>query len=177
MTNDCLRSGATGVLLALVVGCQNHEQSSRLLSPGATPPDLSGIDQHGQTHHLSELRGHYAVVYFYPKDDTPGCTKEACAFRDVWNQYRASQVPVLGVSVDDESSHASFAKKYFLPFPIIADSDKQWVTAFGVHLNNGRASRVSFILAPDGKVGKVYANVDPGTHANLVLSDIHAQMK
>ena len=164
--------GPAVLCAGLLIACQSHPQSQPLLSPGATPPDLLGIDQRGDTHHLTESRGRFTVVYFYPKDDTPGCTKEACAFRDVWNRYRDSNVSLFGVSEDAQASHAGFAKKYSLPFPIIADTSAQWANAFGVHLSNGKASRVSFLLSPDGKVQKVYANVDPGVHAAQVLSDI-----
>ena len=157
------------LVAAALLGCQAHSQPAGLLSPGAKPPDLSGVDQSGQMHHLSESNGHFTVVYFYPKDDTPGCTKEACAFRDVWNKYR--------VSVDDQGSHASFAQKYSLPFPIIVDKDTQWVKGFGVPLKMGVATRVSFLLSPDGRVNKVYPNVDPGTHASLVLQDVSSQSR
>jgi peroxiredoxin Q/BCP len=174
MTN---RTKGMHLAIALsLAGCQGHTQPAGLLSPGSKPPDLSGVDQAGRVHHLSEANGHYAVVYFYPKDDTPGCTKEACAFRDVWNKYRDAQVHLYGVSVDDQASHAGFAQKYALPFPIIVDTDQRWVKAFGVPLKWGRASRVSFLLSPDGRVDKVYPNVDPGTHAATVLEDVHAQV-
>jgi peroxiredoxin Q/BCP len=155
--------------------CQRHSQTG-LLAPGLRPPDLSGVDQEGKVHSLRESLGQFTVVCFYPKDDTPGCTKEACAFRDVWNQYRQAQVQLYGVSVDDLNSHASFAKKYALPFPIIADWKAQWVKAFGVPTMLGKATRVSFLLSPDGRVNKVYPNVDPGTHANLVLADMRSQI-
>ncbi len=175
-----MQSGAIGSWLAAlaaaaILGCQGHTQPAGLLSPGSKPPNLSGVDQAGQVHHLAESNGHFTVVYFYPKDDTPGCTKEACAFRDVWNKYRDAQIQLYGVSVDDQSSHTSFAQKYSLPFPIIVDKDTQWVKAFGVPLKMGKASRVSFLLSPDGRVNKVYPNVDPGTHAALVLDDVRNQ--
>ena len=175
MSNRTTGSRSAVLIAATILGCQAHSQSAGLLSPGSKPPDLSGVDQSGQVHHLAEANGHFAVVYFYPRDDTPGCTKEACAFRDVWNKYRDAQIHLYGVSVDDQSSHASFAQKYSLPFPIIVDKDAQWVKAFGVPLKMGMATRVSFLLAPDGTVSKVYPNVDPGTHATLVLQDVSNQ--
>lgn len=156
-------------------GCQGHAPPAGLLSPGAMPPDLSGPDQAGHIHHLSDSRGHFTVVYFYPKDDTPGCTKEACAFRDVWNQYHDAQVQLYGVSVDDQDSHASFAAKYALPFPIIADKEARWVKAFGVSMKMGKATRVSFLLSPDGRVNRIYPAVDPGTHAATVLADVRRE--
>ena len=175
MSNRTTGSRFAVLMAAAILGCQGHSQPAGLLSPGSKPPDLSGVDQSGQVHHLAEAHGRFAVVYFYPKDDTPGCTKEACAFRDVWNKYRDAQNQLYGVSVDDQSSHASFAQKYSLPFPIIVDKDAQWVKAFGVPLKMGMATRVSFLLAPDGTVNKVYPNVDPGTHATLVLQDVSSQ--
>ncbi len=161
-----------GSTLAVLYACQSHTQNSRLLAPGESPPDLSGTDQQGKPHHLAESRGQYTVVYFYPKDDTPGCTKEACAFRDIWNRYREANVALYGVSVDNTESHDGFARKYSIPFPILSDTAAQWTAAFGVKLVNGKAARVSFLLSPDGKVQKVYDNVDPGVHAAQVLADI-----
>ncbi len=149
MRLESVASFLAALFVVTLNGCQGHSPLAGLLSPGARPPDLSGTDQRGQIHNLGESRGHFTVVYFYPKDDTPGCTKEACAFRDVWNQYRDAQVQLYGVSVDDQVSHASFAGKYALPFPIIADQEAQWVRAFGV---------------------------DPGTHAALVLADVRNQI-
>lgn len=147
------------------------------LPVGASPPDLSAKDQHGAVHRLSEGRGHPVVVYFYPKDGTPGCTKEACAFRDAWDRFKAAGVLVFGVSTDDEKSHEEFAKEEKLPFPILADPEKVWVSAFGVSTTLGMASRVSFLLDASGKVARVYPDVDPGVHADEVLKDAAALPK
>lgn len=164
---------ATVMYLMLIVnGCHTLEQPRTLLAPGAKVPDLSGLDQQGQLHQLSEAQGHQTLVYFYPKDDTPGCTKEACAFRDVWNRYRDSDVRLFAVSVDSQDSHAQFAAKYTLPFPLIADPDSRWAKAFGVPQKFGKDSRVSFLLTPGGQVAKVYPKVDPGVHAAQVLADV-----
>lgn len=148
--------------------------SKQMASVGAEPPDLSAVDQNGVQHHLSETRGSFAVVYFYPKDGTPGCTKEACAFRDIWKRYEAARVKIFGVSTDDQRSKDSFAKEHKLPFPILADPDGAWVKAFGVPTTLGMASRVTFVLAPDGKIARVYPSVDPGVHAEQVLGEIVA---
>ena len=129
----------------------------------ATAHDGTAIDLHAL--------GKPTVVYFYPKDDTPGCTTEACAFRDVWSKYQEAGVMVVGVSTDDDASHKAFAEKHELPFPLIADTDERWAKAFGVSVKAGYAERVSFLLGADGKIIKVYPGVDPGVHAQEVLDD------
>ncbi|MBI5533747.1 MAG: peroxiredoxin [Deltaproteobacteria bacterium] len=142
-----------------------------MLKPGIQAPDLSAVDQNGQTRTLASERGHPVVVYFYPKDATPGCTKEACAFRDVWDRYKAAGVQVFGISADDRKSHEKFAADEKLPFPLLADPNHVWIDAFGVPTRLGMATRVSFLIAPDGKIAKVYPEVDPGVHAVQVLAD------
>jgi thioredoxin-dependent peroxiredoxin len=142
-----------------------------LLPPGALAPDLSAPDQDGRAHRLRDDRGHAVVVYFYPKDATPGCTREACAFRDAWDRLHQAGIVVLGVSTDDQASHARFATAHRLPFRLLADTDRVWVTAFGVPLRLGMAARVSFLLDGEGRVAKVYPDVDPGVHADQILAD------
>jgi len=110
------------------------------------------------------------LVYFYPKDSTPGCTKEACAFRDAWNRFEEAGVLVVGVSTDSADSHRAFAKEHALPFPLVADTDLAWAKAFGVPTIMGVTRRVS-VLLHDGRVTKVYPDVDPGVHATEVLTD------
>ncbi len=103
-----------------------------LLSVGDKAPGFATVDQNGDEVSLSDFKGRKVVLYFYPKDDTPGCTKEACAFRDAWAQFRKRKVAVLGVSVDDEKSHKKFAEKFSLPFTLLADPDKKIVQDYGV---------------------------------------------
>jgi peroxiredoxin Q/BCP len=110
---------------------------------------------------LGAQQGHPLVVFFYPKDGTPGCTKEACAFRDVWKRYEAAKVGVIGVSADDAASHRKFAE--------------EWARAFGVNSTFGMYSRVTFLIDAEGKVSKVYPDVDPGVHAERVLTDAQAR--
>lgn len=148
-----------------------------MLTVGAAAPALSATDQNGATHNLADDRGHATVVYFYPKDATPGCTKEACAFRDAWQKFQTAGVQVYGVSTDDQKSHEAFSKEQSLPFPILADPDAQWAKAFGVPMRLGMASRVSFLIDPAGKIAKVYPNVDPAIHADEVLKDAEALKK
>jgi peroxiredoxin Q/BCP len=158
------------LLAAPAVGCSRPS----MIAVGHAAPDLSAVDQHGTSHRLADYKGRPTVVYFYPKDATPGCTKEACAFRDIWKEYQAANVAVLGVSTDDQKSKESFAKENKLPFPILADVEGQWVKAFGVSTTLGMASRVTFLLGRDGTVAKVYPDVDPGVHAEEVLRDAMA---
>ncbi len=148
--------------------------SKGLLQVGAPAPRLSGVDQQGKTHKLFETKGAFTLVYFYPKDQTPGCTKEACAFRDVWKKYEAAGVKLFGVSNGSVDSHKKFADEHKLPFPLIADSEKVWGAAFGVGSFMGMYKRVSFLIDKKGKIAKVYEDVDPGLHAKQVLKDLQA---
>ena len=171
---------ASGLALTLIAcgASQRPDGGSGLLPVGSTtPPELSALDQNGKAHTLAEEHGHPVIVYFYPKDGTPGCTKEACAFRDIWKSYTNAGVQVFGVSADDQISHEQFAKEQKLPFPILADPQRTWITAFGVGTRLGMASRVSFLLDKDGKVAKIYPDVDPAFHADQVLRDAAALPK
>ncbi len=163
-----------------ITGCGAQERpdgGAGLLPAGASAPDLSALDQEGKTRRLSDERGHPVIVYFYPKDGTPGCTKEACAFRDAWDRYKQAGVQIFGVSTDDVESHSEFAKEEKIPFPILADPGGAWTKAFGVSTTFGLASRVSFLIDAQGKVAKVYPDVDPGVHATDVLNDAAALKK
>lgn len=130
-------------------------------------------------HTLKEYRGKWVVLYFYPKDDTPGCTVEACQFRDNFPKFKRSKAVVLGVSVDPVKKHAKFAAKYELPFTLLADEEKEVVNLYGVWAKKkfmGREYmgilRTSFLINPQGKIAKVYESVKPETHAEEVLADI-----
>lgn len=165
---------ALPALLALSSACgasKRPDGGEGLLPVGSPAPALSGTDQSGAAVSLEALRGKPVVVFFYPKDATPGCTREACAFRDAWDRFTKAGVVVLGVSGDDEKSHAKFAEEHKLPFSLVADPQQAWIKAFGVPTRVGMASRVSFLLGRDGKVAKVYPDVDPGVHAERVLAD------
>jgi len=132
----------------------------------------------GKNIHSSEINGPY-LVYFYPKDDTPGCTKEACGIRDIWSEFTAAGLTVIGVSKDEQKSHDKFIAKYDLPFPLIADSELKLANAFGVYGEKkfmGRiydsVHRMSFLIASDGTVLKTYTKVKPELHAKEVLEDL-----
>jgi peroxiredoxin Q/BCP len=158
-----------------LVGCGSVQRSDGghgLLPEGRRAPAVHGADQSGREVHVRRLAGGFVLVYFYPKDGTPGCTKEACAFRDVWQRYQAAGVTVLGVSSDSAESHRKFAEEHQLPFSLISDPDHVWSDAFGVGTFVGLTERVSFLIGPDGAVAKVYPDVDPGVHAQRVLDDV-----
>ena len=141
-----------------------------LLPIGATAPDVVGYDEADKATHLSDLRGHPAVVYFYPKDGTPGCTKEACAFRDAWARYQQAGVAIFGVSDDSREKHKGFQHDHHLPFPLVADEAGDAGRGYGVKKGVFGYSRVSFLVGADGKVSKVWPDVDPGVHATEVLA-------
>jgi peroxiredoxin Q/BCP len=144
---------------------------------GDMAPDFRLQDQDGQWRTLAQYRGQYVALYFYPKDQTPGCTKEACSFRDSSMAFEAVGAAILGVSLDDVKSHEEFAKKYSLPFPLLADVDGSVAKRYGVLrelLVMKFARRETFLVDPDGRIVKHYQNVDPATHTAEVLADIKA---
>jgi peroxiredoxin Q/BCP len=148
-----------------------------LLAEGVKAPQFSAKDQDGKTVTLEEYRGKKVVLYFYPKDDTPGCTKEACAFRDNLPNFTSLHVDVLGVSVDTESKHKKFAEKFQLPFRLVSDPDKTIVEAYGVwglKKFMGReymgTSRVTYLINEDGVIEKVWPKVKPDDHAEELLN-------
>ena len=174
MSTEALRFVVPAMLALSLGGCgatRRPDGGEGMLAAGAVAPELSAVDQNGTTHKLSDEKGHPVIVYFYPKDGTPGCTKEACAFRDAWDKFKSANVQVFGVSEDDAKSHEQFAKEQKLPFPILADPNGEWMRAFGVPSRLGMASRVSFLIDANGKIAKVYPDVDPGVHADEVLKD------
>lgn len=148
---------------------------------GAMSPDFTLSDQRGRKHTLSDYRGEWLVLYFYPKDNTPGCVKEACAIRDDFSRFEKLRVKVLGVSVDSPESHKKFSQKYGLPFTILADEKKEIVRKYGVWRKKnfmGReymgTVRTSFLIDPNGRIAKVYEKVDPAVHAAELLHDLAA---
>ncbi len=142
-----------------------------LLNVGDNAPDFSSVDQNGKPVRLSDFKGKPVVVYFYPKDDTPGCTKEACNFRDNYQEYEKAGVKVLGVSVDDPHSHKKFEEKYKLNFTLVADHEKKISENYGV-LGDRNAKRVTYIIGKDGKVAHVYPKVSPDEHATEVMKKL-----
>lgn len=144
---------------------------------GAPAPDFTLPDENETPRKLSDYQGQAVVLYFYPKDDTPGCTKEACAFRDDYSDYERAGVTILGVSPDSPKSHAKFKKKYDLPFPLLADEDHAVADMYGVWGPKklmGRSYegvlRTTFLIGEDGKVRKVFENVKPAEHSKEILA-------
>jgi peroxiredoxin Q/BCP len=146
-----------------------------LLSPGDIAPDVEGRRPDGRSLHLSELRGRYVLVYFYPKDDTPGCTAEACSLNDSLQALTDSGADVIGVSADSWESHQRFQEKHGLNFALAADPDRRIAGAYGVGRMLGVLpvfKRVSFLVDPEGRIAEVWPSVRPSTHAGEVLEAV-----
>ncbi|GIV08861.1 MAG: peroxiredoxin [Fimbriimonadales bacterium] len=150
-----------------------------ILTHGSIAPDFCLTDQHGNTVRLSDYRGRWVVLYFYPKDMTPGCTQEACSFRDLYADFEQEGIVVLGVSADDVQSHRKFADKYELPFPLLADTEHTVSEAYGAwrkkHLYGKEfwgVDRITYIVNPEGAVHHVFAKVKPAAHGDEVLHAI-----
>jgi thioredoxin-dependent peroxiredoxin len=150
-----------------------------VVEEGAPAPDFELQSDEGETVTLSALRGKPVVLYFYPKDDTPGCTTEACEFRDAYDRFREQGVEILGVSPDTEASHQKFKSKYELPFTLLADPDHRTAEAYGVwkeKRNYGKTymgiERSTFVIDADGKVAKAMRGIRPAGHAAKVLETL-----
>jgi peroxiredoxin Q/BCP len=152
-----------------------------VIEPGRKAPAFTLSDQHGKTHRLSDYAGRPVILYFYPKDDTPGCTKEACGFRDNLPGFKPSKAVVLGVSILDEASKAKFAEKYGLTFPLLADPDHEIADKYGVWQKRsmyGRSfmgvARTTYLIDGEGKVAKRWDKVKVDGHAEEVLEAVNA---
>ncbi len=144
-------------------------------SVGVPVPEFELPDQDGQLHSLEDYRDQWVVLYFYPKDGTPGCTVEACEFRDSIFAFHEMHVQILGVSLDDVESHKKFAENHSLPFPLLADTEGETSAAYGVKtrmFGMTVAKRQTFIISPDGNIAKHYETVDPAEHSLQVLADL-----
>lgn len=149
------------------------------IAVGDKAPDFSLPDQDGKNHTLSAYRGKPVVLYFYPKDNTSGCTKEACGFRDDYSAYQEAGVTILGVSPDSPKSHTNFIAKYELPFTLLADTERQVLQqygALGMKKNYGReyegVLRTTFLIDADGKIARIYNKVKPAEHSAEILADL-----
>lgn len=144
-----------------------------MLTVGQTAKNFTLLDKDNQAITLSDLRGQKVIIYFYPKDDTPGCTKQACAFRDSYAKFVENKITVLGISRDSAASHQKFAEKYSLPFIILADTDGMVIDAYGVKGVFG-AMRTTFIVSEDGLIEKVFEKATPDTNAADILDYLAA---
>lgn len=150
------------------------------LSVGQPAPDFTLSDQNGKPQQLSAYQGQWVILYFYPKDDTPGCTKEACSFRDDIAHIKALGARVLGVSLDSAASHAEFAEKHGLPFPLLSDAEATVSKTYGTYWSLGplsHARRHTFIIDPAGRIAKIYRKVDPDTHSNDIITSLKSLQK
>lgn len=158
------------VLLATGCGGPPAPTVGPPLTDVSSAPDFSAPDETGRMRSLSEFRGRPLVLYFYPKDGTPGCTKEACAFRDAWDRLGAAGAAVVGVSVDSVASHAAFKQKHALPFPLLSDPSGRILEAYGVPKSpQGYAARTTFVIDASGMIRRIFPEVDPALHVEEVL--------
>jgi peroxiredoxin Q/BCP len=175
MRGNAIVPAATWVFVAAIAlaGCgatKRPDGGVGLLPVGAAAPDLVGEDAAGKPIRLSDQKGKMAVVYFYPKDNTPGCTKQACAFRDAFGRLERAGVVVFGVSRDSAESHREFRKDHNLPFPLVADESGEISKAYGVPTKFMiMSARVTFLVDPQGKIARVWPEVDPAVDAARVL--------
>jgi thioredoxin-dependent peroxiredoxin len=155
-----------------------------LLAVGTKAPEFTTTDQDGKRRSLSDFQGKKVILYFYPKDNTSGCTKEACAFRDHFDRFRQLNVEIVGVSIDSEKSHKSFVQKYDLPFTLLADADKSLVQAYGVWDEKSLygkkymgTNRVTYLIDESGQVAAVFPKVKPDRHAEELLAMLEGKGK
>ena len=162
--------------IAVVIVVRPRDARADILKEGDIAPPINTQMVTGDQvtpFSLTDYRGKKVILYFYPKDDTPGCTKEACSFRDGFSQFQNAGLTVLGCSVDDSEAHKKFIKKYNLPFSLLLDPDKKIATAYGVANGIpilGLDKRVTYVIDEDGKIMKVYPKVDPALHAKEILA-------
>lgn len=171
-----MESLAAVALIMLTASCQASEaqhagvapRSVGALSEGSPAPEFSAVGDDGKTYDLAAMKGKYVVLYFYPKDDTPGCTTEAKAFRDDFDKFAQKGAIVLGVSLDDAESHKAFREKYQLNFPLLVGG-AELAKLYGVPTTGGYAERQTFVIGPDGKIAKYFPRVNPNGHSAAIL--------
>lgn len=161
--------------LLLLLSLMTAAARAEVPAVGSAAPGFSLRDQNGTLRSLSGWRGKWLVLYFYPKDDTPGCTEEACSFRDDWLQLSGLGAQVVGISIDVTASHKAFAEKYHPPFPLLADDKAEVATQYGALVNwlvLKLAKRYTFLIDPAGKIAKTYLSVDTSRHSAEIVSDL-----
>ena len=165
----------SAVLVLAYWGYRHFSSPSPQLSVGSAAPYFDLEDTKGERVNLHQFKNQWLVLYFYPKDDTPGCTKEACNFRDDMHKLEKLGAKVVGVSVDDKQSHIAFSKKYNLPFPLLADVDGKVADAYGALTSIGPvkiAKRYTFLIDPNGNIAKAYFNVEASKHSQEIIDDL-----
>lgn len=145
-----------------------------MLKIGTPAPNFQAFDQNNKFHQLANYKGQWLLLYFYPRDNTPGCTVEACTIRDSYADFKKLKAAVLGVSTNSVTSHEKFATKFSLPFPLLADIDKKIIKDYEA---SGLFKRISYLISPDGKIAKAYEKVKPQEHAAEVLKDLEVFIK
>ena len=171
-----LKSIITAFVIAVLLTTSSASIAG--LKVGDMAPNFSLKDQNNLTHTLSNYKGQWVVLYFYPKDDTPGCTTQACDFRDAVKRIIASKAVVFGLSLDSVSSHKLFAEKYNLPFSLLADETGEVSELYdSLSMFYKAAKRNTFIIDPEGNIAKIYLSVDPKTHSEMVLNDLNSIQK
>jgi peroxiredoxin Q/BCP len=163
------------IVFALALGCsgpvKRPDGGVGLLPIGSRAPDIEGRDAGGHDVKLSDVRGKLAVVYFYPSDGSPGCTAEACGFRDAWKRFDDANVVIFGVSADSAESHRTFEHDQQLQFPLVADTSGAAAAAYGVSKTVVGYNRVSFLVDREGRIARIWSEVDPSVHAETVLAE------
>lgn len=160
-------------MLAILLGIAASASAKIMLKDGEMAPNFTLRGSDGHMHSLNQFRGKYVVLYFYPKDETPGCTTEACNFRDHVSTITKDGAKVIGISVQTVKSHKAFIKKYNLNFLLLADPQHKVVSEYGVYNKKwDMANRVTFIVNPKGRIVKIYQNVDPKIHAKQVIDEL-----
>ncbi len=163
------------ILIGVVMLFSNHVARADVPKVGQLAPNFKLPDQNGKIHTLEDFRGKWLALYFYPKDDTPGCTEQACKFRDDLHKLEALGANVVGISVDNVASHANFAKKYNLPFPLLVDNKAKTATQYDSLLNLGIikfAKRNTFLIDPEGKIAKIYLSASASRNSIEVIEDL-----
>jgi thioredoxin-dependent peroxiredoxin len=184
MSRFTVRTLLAGAMLSLALGASATHRAQAadpapaepaLLPVGSPAPDFATTAHTGEKVELSKLKGKPVVLYFYPKDDTPGCTKEACDFRDAWTKLQKAGVVVFGVSTQDNATHKAFAEKYKLPFALLPDEQGEIAKKFGVPVVDGKARRITYLIGKDGKVKHVWPKVTPVGHAGEILAQVEGK--
>ena len=163
------------ILLIAIFGYSSYAAGIKTLQIGDAAPGFTLNDAKGKAHSLSDYSGHYLVLYFYPKNDTPGCTKEACHFRDDMTQLEKLGAKIVGISIDNSQSHEKFAAKYHLPFALLADVDGKVAQSYHALTNLiviKIAKRHTFLIGPDGTIHKIYTSVNVSNHSQQIIDDL-----